>query len=97
VGFAAVFLYEVDNDGRGAFEAVYGPDGDWARFFAGADGYGGTELLRSGERYLLIDRWSSLEAYERFLADHTDEYAERNRDAARLWRRETDVGRFETA
>ena len=97
MSFAAVFLYEVDNDGRDAFEAVYGPDGDWARFFAAGDGYRGTELLRSGERYLLIDRWSSLEAYERFLAEHADEYARRNRDATRLWRREEDVGRFETA
>jgi hypothetical protein len=97
VGFAAVFLYEVDNAGRDAFEAVYGPDGDWARFFAGGDGYGGTELLRSGERYLLIDRWSSLEAYERFLAEHADEYDARNRNAARLWLHEEAVGRFETA
>jgi heme-degrading monooxygenase HmoA len=97
VGFAAVFLYEVDNDGRDAFEAAYGPDGDWARYFAGADGYGGTELLRAGGRYLVIDRWSSLEAYERFLAEHADEYAARNQDAARLWRREEVLGRFETA
>jgi heme-degrading monooxygenase HmoA len=94
VGFAAVFLYEVDNAGRDAFEAVYGPDGAWARFFASGDGYGGTELLRSGDRYLLIDRWSSREAYERFLAEHAEEYAARNRDAARLWRREEALGRF---
>ena len=95
--FAAVFLYEVDNDGRDAFEAVYGPEGEWARFFAPGDGYRGTELLRSGERYVLIDRWDSCEAYEVYLEAHADEYAARNREAARLWRREEDLGRFESA
>jgi heme-degrading monooxygenase HmoA len=97
VGFAAVFLYEVDNAGRDAFEAVYGSGGEWARFFAAGDGYRGTELLRAGERYLLIDRWSSRAAYEAFLAGHADEYARRSEQARALWRREEDVGRFETA
>ena len=50
MGFAAVFLYEVDNSGRVAFEAVYGSRGEWARFFAAGGGYLGTELLRSGDR-----------------------------------------------
>ena len=94
--FAAVFAYEIDPGGAGAFEAVYGPDGEWARYFRGADGYRGTELLRAdGASYLVIDRWDSAAAYERFLADHEQEYARRNRDAGRLYRRETVLGRFE--
>jgi len=97
VGFAAVFLYEVDNAGQAAFEAVYGARGEWARFFAAGDGYGGTELLRSGDRYLLIDRWSSRAAYEAFLSDHAEEYARRNEDATALWDREEVLGRFEDA
>lgn len=97
MGFAAVFLYEVDNAGRAAFEAAYGSDGEWARFFATGDGYLGTELLRSGDRYLLIDRWSSRAAYEAFLAVHADEYARRNEEATALWGREEVLGRFEDA
>jgi len=97
VGFAAVFLYEVDNAGRAAFEAVYGSDGEWARFFATGAGYLGTELLRSGDRYLLIDRWGSRAAYEAFLAEHADEYARRNEEATSLWGREEVLGRFEDA
>jgi heme-degrading monooxygenase HmoA len=97
VGFAAVFLYEVDNAGRAAFEAVYGPDGEWARYFAAGDGYLGTELLRSGERYLLIDRWRSRGDYEAFLAADAQEYARRNEEARALWRREEILGRFESA
>ena len=63
VAFAAAFAYEVAADGAAAFEAVYGPEGEWARYFHGADGYRGTELLRAtgrgGLSYLVIDRWES--------------------------------------
>jgi len=45
VSLAAVFHYEVDPAGAAAFEAVYGSAGEWARWFAGAEGYLGTELL----------------------------------------------------
>jgi hypothetical protein len=45
VSLAAVFHYEVDPAGAAAFEAVYGSTGEWARWFAGAEGYLGTELL----------------------------------------------------
>jgi heme-degrading monooxygenase HmoA len=97
MSFAAVFLYEVDTGAHDAFHSVYGSDGEWARFFAAGEGYLGTELLRSGDRYLLIDRWTSRAAYEAFLAAHADEYARRNEAARPLWRREEDVGRFDTA
>jgi len=99
VAFAAVFAYEVATGDAGAFEAVYGPDGEWACYFRGADGYRGTELLRAtagdGLSYLVIDRWDSAAAYERFLAEHEEEYGRRNRDAVRLYRQETILGRFD--
>ena len=67
------------------------PTGEWARYFHGADGYRGTELLRAtgsgGLSYLVIDRWESAAAYERFLAEHEEEYGRRNRAAGRLYRR----------
>ena len=99
MAFAAVFAYEVAAEGASAFEAVYGPEGEWARYFHGADDYRGTELLRADGRgglsYLVIDRWDSAAAYERFLAEHEEEYGRRNRDAGRLYRRETVIGRFD--
>jgi heme-degrading monooxygenase HmoA len=60
------------------FEAAYGPRGAWARLFALADGYLGTELLRDAtvpRRYLTIDRWTEAEAFDRFRRDHGAEYA----------------------
>jgi heme-degrading monooxygenase HmoA len=97
--FAAVFAYEVDAETAEAFEAAYGPDGEWARFFRGGEGYLGTNLWRStGEdpgRYLLVDRWRSEDAYNAFLTARGDEYRRRSRAAEPLYRRETAVGRFE--
>jgi heme-degrading monooxygenase HmoA len=97
--FAAVFSYEVDPASSEAFEAVYGPDGEWARFFRAGDGYLGTDLWCSadGERrtYLLVDRWSSRNAYAAFLAANEEEYRRRNREAESLYLSEMIVGRFE--
>ena len=80
----SIFAYAVDPAGREAFERVYGPDGEWARFFRGARGYFGTELL-AGDEYLLIHRWESEVAYDAFLDGQRDEYARRNADAASLY------------
>jgi heme-degrading monooxygenase HmoA len=98
MSLAAVFEYKVELAGAEAFEAVYGSDGEWARFFAPGDGYLGTELLRSADaetvRYLVIDRWRSAAAYDAFLDAHADEYGSRNEAAKRLWRKERTLGRF---
>jgi heme-degrading monooxygenase HmoA len=93
--FVAVFLYEVEPGGVPAFEAAYGPDGTWARFFALGEGYAGTELWRGSDgRYLVIDRWSSEAAYEAFLDARGDEYRRRSDDAGRLYVREEALGRY---
>jgi heme-degrading monooxygenase HmoA len=89
----SVFAYTVDPAEREAFERVYGPDGEWASFFRGAEGYLGTELLL-GDEYLLIDRWETEAAYDAFLQENADEYARRNADAERLYRAERVIGRF---
>jgi heme-degrading monooxygenase HmoA len=100
VTFVAAFRYEVDAALRGRFEQAYGPDGEWAVFFARAPGYAGTELYRSTERggdYLVLDRWDSNTAYEAFLDRHREEYERRGAKAEVLYRREEVVGRYETA
>jgi heme-degrading monooxygenase HmoA len=94
---ALVFSYEV-RDGA-EFERVYGPEGDWARFFRQGRGYVGTELLRDVEaqgRYLVIDRWESADAYNAFVAERRDEYTERV-DATRFhYDSELRFGTFES-
>jgi heme-degrading monooxygenase HmoA len=93
---ALVFSYEVRDTAH--FEAVYGPDGQWATFFADARGYIGTELLRDVElpgRYLVIDRWETADAYNTFVAEHRDEYMQRVDDTRYLYDQELRFGTFE--
>jgi heme-degrading monooxygenase HmoA len=94
---ALVFSYEVRDSAE--FERVYGPDGEWARFFRGGRGYIGTELLRDVEapgRYLVIDRWESADAYNAFVAERRGEYMERV-DATRFhYDSELRFGTFES-
>jgi len=93
---ALVFSYEV-RDAAG-FERAYGPDGEWAQFFADAKGYIGTELLRDVEtpsRYLVIDRWESAAAYNDFAASQRDEYMRRVDDTRFHYDQELRFGTFE--
>ena len=94
---SVVFEYEAEEGGAEAFARAYGPEGEWAGFFAGADGYLGTELhvsLEEERRFLVIDRWTSAEAYDGFLDANRDEYERRSRDAVALYRSETLIGSF---
>jgi heme-degrading monooxygenase HmoA len=71
--------YDVRPAKVAAFVAAYGPDGDWARLFAGADGYLGTELFCStstATRFVTVDRWSSAEKWAAFLGRASAAYDE---------------------
>lgn len=51
------------------FEAAYGPEGPWAHLFKRAAGFVELMLLRCEDhagRYLTVDRWVSIEAFEDF-------------------------------
>jgi heme-degrading monooxygenase HmoA len=93
---ALVFAYETEE--AGPFEDVYGVNGPWAAFFRDAEGYVGTELLRDVDqqgRYLVVDRWDSAEAYNRFVEANRDEYTRRVDETAFLYRQELRLGTFD--
>jgi heme-degrading monooxygenase HmoA len=93
---ALVFRYEVRD--TEAFEAAYGPEGDWSQFFRKGEGYIGTELLHDleeADRYLIIDRWESADAYNAFLAAHNDEYLRRADESRFHYVQELRFGTFE--
>jgi heme-degrading monooxygenase HmoA len=72
---AIVWRYEVLEASRAAFEATYGPTGEWARLFARSEGFRGTELLRAEDgSYLTLDVWRSHADFESFMADHREAY-----------------------
>ena len=80
------------------FEAIYGPNGRWARFFASGEGYVGTELnrdLKGNLRYVTLDMWSSRQAYEQFRAQHLEEYAAIDAECELMTVSEVEIGTFE--
>ena len=93
---ALVFRYEVRDPA--AFEQAYGQNGEWATFFNQGAGYIGTELLRDVEepqRYLVIDRWDSAEAYNSFLAANQAEYLRHSDEARFHYLQELRFGTFQ--
>jgi heme-degrading monooxygenase HmoA len=93
---AIVFRYEARDPDD--FKRAYGPEGDWAQFFRQGEGYIGTELLHDveeSERFLVIDRWESIEAYNAFLAEHQDEYLRRSDETRFYYVQELRFGTFE--
>jgi len=93
---AHVFRYEArDTDD---FRAAYGPEGEWAQFFRQGQGYIGTELLHDveePERFLVIDRWESIEAYNAFIAENQAEYLRRSDETRFYYVQELRFGTFE--
>ncbi|MGH8825720.1 MAG: antibiotic biosynthesis monooxygenase family protein [Jiangellaceae bacterium] len=74
-----VWRYEVHAGSVADFERFYGQDGAWARLFALADGYVGTELYRAVSRpgrYLTVDTFADDASWQRFLLEHRAAYEE---------------------
>ena len=72
---AIIWRYEVVDEARPAFEATYGPTGAWARLFARAEGFAGTELLKAEDgSYLTLDVWRARADFDAFLTAHRVDY-----------------------
>jgi lysophospholipase L1-like esterase/quinol monooxygenase YgiN len=94
---AIIWAFEVPEDRRPAFEAAYGPDGDWARLFRRDEGCLETELLTDdadASRYLTIDRWRSAQDRHRFMTDWASAYRALDGDCEALTSDETLIGTF---
>jgi heme-degrading monooxygenase HmoA len=90
--------YEVRPGQVGAFEKLYGADGEWARLFRQADGYVETRLFRDVDRptrWLTVDRWRSRASYEGFIRSAGPAYAALDRRGDALTVRERRVGAFD--
>ncbi|MDB4954581.1 MAG: hypothetical protein JWO36_2150 [Myxococcales bacterium] len=90
--------YDVKPDAVEQFERIYGSVGDWAELFGRAPGYLGTELHRdvaTPRRYIVLDRWRSAAAFEKFRAQFNSEYAALDRACTVLSERELPLGTYE--
>jgi heme-degrading monooxygenase HmoA len=82
-----------------AFVAAYRSGGAWTKLFARADGYLGTELLRSvdtdnGPRFVTIDRWRAEDDFGRFQQEFGAEYRALDTQLEGLAFRERKLGVF---
>jgi len=97
--FVVVWQFEIAEEKISAFEAAYGPEGNWAQLFRSSSEYLGTELLRdayiSGS-YLTIDRWASEDAYRSFRKENAAAYEALDRRCDALTLRETRIGTYTT-
>ena len=95
--FVILWDYQVASDKRETFVRAYGPGGDWDALFGRAAGFKGLELLADPERpgrFLTIDRWEDQAAFQRFLAELGQDYAEMDDRLQALSTRQTRLGVF---
>jgi heme-degrading monooxygenase HmoA len=82
------------------FVSAYDAKGDWAKLFRRAQGYLGTELLRSSDEantFLTIDRWESADCFEIFQARFGAEYKRLDAECENYTLSERKVGVFSVA
>jgi quinol monooxygenase YgiN len=79
------------------FVSAYGAGGDWTALFERADGYLGTELLRSSQRpgvFMTIDRWEDADCFKVFQSRFGDEYKKLDEQLDAFVSTEKKVGEF---
>jgi heme-degrading monooxygenase HmoA len=92
-----IWEFHVKRGREKEFEKIYGPEGEWARFFRQEKKYLKTELLCDDEnegRYLTLDYWNTPEAFAAFRYQHMAEYEAIDRRGEALTIDETRIGLF---
>src|SRR5216684_324411 len=95
--FVIVWEFRVRRGKEEEFVGKYGPDGLWARFFQGSDGYIRTELVRDVTdtlRFLTLDYWQTEEDFSRFHEQNLAGYERLDREFESLTEREARLGAF---
>ena len=95
--YTYMWEYIVAPEQVGAFEHIYGPQGQWAMLFRRAPGYLRTELHRDhgkSPRFITIDYWETKAAWEAFRSRYAEEFETLDAACEALTTRETEIGRF---
>ncbi|HSJ13039.1 MAG TPA: antibiotic biosynthesis monooxygenase family protein [Longimicrobiales bacterium] len=95
--FIAIWEYEVRPEQASSFVAAYGAGGPWIQLFSRSEGYLGTTLLRDpagSARFVTIDRWASVAAFDRFQEEYRAEYVALDEVCGRFTVREHRIGHF---
>ncbi len=72
-----IWEYKVKPEKASEFEAAYGKEGEWSRFFKQSKAFKGSELIvkdLENHVYMTIDKWKSIEQYDQFMQQNMKEY-----------------------
>ncbi len=97
--YVIVWEFIIAAENAAEFEAVYGPDGKWAKLFAASEAYVQTRLSHDTadpSRYFTMDFWDSRQAHEQFRCEHAREYEALDQACERLTLQETRLGEFDS-
>jgi len=75
--FQVIWELKVKFKEREKFEQFYDPKGEWVKFFSKSPDYEGTDVLENGEGdgvFLVIDEWTSEEAFNEFVKSCQSDY-----------------------
>ena len=92
-----VWEFRVRQEKVDEFLQKYGPEGNWARFFRGSNGYIRTELVRDVTdhlRFLTLDYWQTEEEFNDFRKRNLAEYQRLDKEFEGLTENETRLGAF---
>ncbi len=94
--YCIAWKYKVSSN-QSQFEAEYGRNGSWFKFFESCEDYLGQELLKhsDGQTYILLDKWMSKADYQDFLDENKAEYDELNEKSKSLYDQEEEMGEFD--
>jgi len=97
--YVILWQFVVHPEKVNAFIAAYAPEGAWAQLFRRADGFAGTELLRStdsedGAQFLTIDRWQTAEHFTQFQMQFATQYRTLDTQCEGLSLKERKLGAF---
>ena len=73
---AVVWQLTVQEDRSDEFERFYGADGEWTGLSRRSRSFLGSSFLRDlavPSRYLLVEYWSEMQVYEKYVADFDGE------------------------
>lgn len=96
-GYMYAWEYQVRADRLTEFILAYRSNGEWVALFRRAKGYIGTELYRDREdpfRFVTIDRWVSVEAWQTFRAEFSEEFERLDARCEEYTDAETMIGTF---
>jgi heme-degrading monooxygenase HmoA len=97
LAYVIVWEFRARPDKEAEFVRHYGPDGSWAQFFRGSNGYIRTELVRDVAdrlRFVTLDYWQSQSEFKKFREQNLAEYERLDKEFEGLTEKETRLGSF---